>query len=295
MHSPGDAVSPKEIIVAILAEFEQTVEPSHFRNYVRNHFRAYLHPEDHERLQRLFGRMREEAFSALDEKMRTLNRKGRRDGMLAFGRNRDSRRFESTGPWNIEFLRNDDDDSAQQRLIVESSTIIPPDMSNLEGDGTIRVGKPQAPASDPGTQRTERFSGPNDTPPQAAVFARLNFKDDRPELQSFAVTKDLIKVGRGGPGSEKVWTDLKLTTSEDVSREHFQIRRDPSTGSFFIKDLSKFGTTVNGKPVPPSVEKTKTGQIVDRDLEVELKDSVRIGLADVLFIEFRIQKQKKTR
>ena len=57
--------------------------------------------------------------------------------------------------------------------------------------------------------------------------------------------------------------DLKLKAKKDVSREHLQIRRDPASGHFFIKDLSTLGTTVNGKRVPaqhPTGQWRRSGQ-----------------------------------
>ena len=44
-------------------------------------------------------------------------------------------------------------------------------------------------------------------------------------------------VGRGG---RDYWTDIKLETLPDVSREHFRLRRDPASGQFFLKDLSRW-------------------------------------------------------
>jgi len=38
------------------------------------------------------------------------------------------------------------------------------------------------------------------------------------------------------------------------SREHFRLRRDPETGKFFLKDLSRLGTTINGVAAPSSIE-----------------------------------------
>jgi hypothetical protein len=284
MLAPGDVVTPQEIISAILIEFEQSVLPSYFKNYAKNKFRVYLYREDYEKLQHLFEKMRAEAVDALQERMNALNRRPGSGGVLSFGKKNNSKRYESTGSWTIEFLQNEDDDAGSERLIVESWDAIAPDTSTLQGERTVRVGKP---VPEEATKRTS-YSGQEYPPADSPAYATLNFRDDRPEPQSFPVTKDLIKVGRGGPN---VWIDLKLTTSEDVSREHFQLRRDPRSGKFFIKDLSKFGTTVNGKTVPASVEK-RTGQIVDKNIEIELPNSARIGLADILFMQFKILKQK---
>ena len=52
--------------------------------------------------------------------------------------------------------------------------------------------------------------------------------EDNGGRKTFSMTKDQIVVGRGG---RDYWTDLKLDTLPDVSREHFRLRRDPATGA----------------------------------------------------------------
>ena len=97
------------------------------------------------------------------------------------------------------------------------------------------------------------------------------------------MTKDEIVVGRGG---RDYWTDLKLDTLPDVSREHFRLRRDPASGKFFLKDLSRLGTTINGEKAPSSIEFVD-GEKRDRNLEAPVPATGAIGLADVVFLEFR--------
>jgi hypothetical protein len=97
------------------------------------------------------------------------------------------------------------------------------------------------------------------------------------------MTKDEIVVGRGG---QDYWTDLKLDTLADVSREHFRLRRDAATGQFYLKDLSRLGTTINGEPAPSSVEFVE-GDKRDRNLETPVPEKARIGLAGVLYLDFR--------
>ncbi len=97
------------------------------------------------------------------------------------------------------------------------------------------------------------------------------------------MTKDQIVVGRGG---RDYWTDLKLDTLPDVSREHFRLRRDPASGRFFLKDLSRLGTTINGERAPSSIEFVD-GEKRDRNVEAPVPEQARIGLAGVIFLEFR--------
>jgi len=90
-------------------------------------------------------------------------------------------------------------------------------------------------------------------------------------------------VGRGG---RDYWTDLKLNTLPDVSREHMRLRRDPQSGEFFIKDLSRLGTSVDGEKIPTSVEYVD-GEKRDKNVEVKLPATARIGLADVVYLDFK--------
>jgi hypothetical protein len=64
------------------------------------------------------------------------------------------------------------------------------------------------------------------------------------------------------------------------------LRRDPASGKFYLKDLSRLGTTINGTPVPSSIEFAE-GEKRDRNLEAPVPESARIGLAGVVFLEFR--------
>jgi hypothetical protein len=94
-----------------------------------------------------------------------------------------------------------------------------------------------------------------------------------------------VVIGRGGAG---YWVDLKLDTVPDVSREHVRLRHDPASGRFFIKDVSRLGTTVNGEPIPPSLSRSEDGRR-DADVEVPLPSRAVIGLAGRLFLDFRAE------
>jgi hypothetical protein len=118
--------------------------------------------------------------------------------------------------------------------------------------------------------------------PAESAYAVLEYQDNTGR-QTYRMTKDEIVVGRGG---RDYWTDLKLDTLPDVSREHFRLRRDPASGKFYLKDLSSLGTTINGETAPSSVE-IVNGDRRDRNLETPVPDTARIGLAGVVFLDFR--------
>ena len=79
--------------------------------------------------------------------------------------------------------------------------------------------------------------------------------------------------------------DVRLSTSEDVSREHARIRRDTSTGQFYLIDLSTLGTTLNGRHVPRGVEE-QNGTKRENGTETVLPPKAKIGLAETVFLEF---------
>jgi pSer/pThr/pTyr-binding forkhead associated (FHA) protein len=74
-----------------------------------------------------------------------------------------------------------------------------------------------------------------------------------------------------------------VVTTAKVSREHVRIRREPS-GRFVIQDVSLWGTSVNGEPLPPAV-KTAEG-VLQPGAERDLPPHARIDLAAAILIQF---------
>jgi hypothetical protein len=115
------------------------------------------------------------------------------------------------------------------------------------------------------------------------AFATLTYEDNSGR-HTHVVKETQLMIGRGGAG---YWVDLKIDSAKDVSREHVRLRRDEVTGQFFAKDLSTYGTTINGQRIASSIE-TSNGAKRDINLEVPLPPIARIGLADMVYLEFRL-------
>jgi hypothetical protein len=113
------------------------------------------------------------------------------------------------------------------------------------------------------------------------AYAHIRYQDGS-GAKSFPVTKNQIVIGRGG---KAFWIDLKLEAPPDVSREHCRIRRDPATGRFFLKDVSQFGTAIDGKAVPSSIQR-QGGEDRDTNIETPLPSRATISLAGVFTLEF---------
>jgi predicted component of type VI protein secretion system len=118
------------------------------------------------------------------------------------------------------------------------------------------------------------------TAPQ--VFATLTY-EDKAGSHSHPFTGSQLVIGRGGAG---YWVDVRVEASPDISREHVRLRRDAATGQFFLKDVSLYGTSINGQRVASSVD-TSDGAKKDLNVEVPLPSVARIGLADMVYVDFR--------
>jgi len=279
-------VTPEDIIGLLLEEMEAGMCPSYYSNLVPSVYDVYLYVEDRERLRPLETRMRDEAVRALQEKLSRLNRAAEPRLKLPLGVSKErGKRYEALGEWSVEFHENTDEDARDNPLVIHSTFPSAAMTDERAGTMTERVTK-RAADGQTTTSATQR-SGTLD-PRRAAgiVYASLDWEDNT-GAHTYQMTKELIKIGRGAADR---WVDLKLSSKKDVSREHVQIRRDSASGKFFIKDLSTLGTTVNGKRIPASIEQVN-GEDVDRNVEAALPDKAQIGLAGVVVLEFRAQKQ----
>jgi FHA domain/Protein of unknown function (DUF3662) len=240
-------------------------------------YNVYLHPRDYELIEPIADLIREEAVHALKEHLSDLN-KPRTAG--PFGK-----RFGSAGKprpeykilekqWVVQFHADQEERLRLSEIEIysELGSARPKDF----GAGAMTTFITRHHAEEPATA---------DSVPARAVFARVRYRDSGVD-KTFVMTNEEIVIGRGG---KAVWVDLKLQGPADVSREHCRIRRDPKTGTFFIRDLSLFGTTVNGTPLPKSAEPGESGETIDRNREVLLPSSAKITLADVCTLEFEAE------
>jgi hypothetical protein len=192
------------------------------------------------------------------------------------------------GGWQIRILENTDDDVAPGDIVIHSELAMPAKAEFGAGSMTKRISTRRMAGAESATQSYAPVPGPVPAPAPAenqapeGVWAIIEYQDSGGH-KTYRMTKDQIVVGRGG---RDYWTDVKLETLPDVSREHFRLRRDPATGQFFLKDLSRLGTTINGEKAPSSIE-FADGEKRDRNVEAPVPAQARIGLAEVLFLDFR--------
>jgi hypothetical protein len=178
----------------------------------------------------------------------------------------------------VEFVPDPDGDMNEGDLLVDSELVLParPDLG--VGERTRRISTVHA--GHRTTTREHTVHRPSSPP--AAAFARIAYEDDSGE-HTYEVAKDSVTIGRGGIAHP---VDVRIAASPDVSREHVRIRRDAPSGAFFLIDLSSLGTTLNGRHVPRGFDEREARKR-ENGAETVLPDRARIGLAGMVFLDFR--------
>jgi hypothetical protein len=278
MDHPATA---RDIIHEILRNMREGLEPLHYTTLPPAIYHVYLHPDDMERLRGIIPRIMDEARRALDAELAAF-RKPSIVEKLKLAKSAPPVAAPEGG-WQIRILENTDDDVAPGDIVIHSELAMPAKAEFGAGSMTKRISTRRMAGAETATQSYDPIpAAPADNQPLDGVCAIIEYQDSGGR-KTYRMTKDQIVVGRGG---RDYWTDVKLETLPDVSREHFRLRRDPATGQFFLKDLSRLGTTINGEKAPSSIE-FPDGEKRDRNVEAPVPAQARIGLAEVLFLEFR--------
>ncbi|SRR6266404_712229 len=275
-----EQVTGEGVIDAILSNATEGTEPVRYRTLVPSRFQVYLHPDDYERLESIFNIIVEDAERALDEELKRLNKRSHFVAVFErlFKGGKPKYQIAEDG-WSIEFQRDLDDELERGEVQIESQLALPPKLNHVEGTETKRVTTRRS----GGESKTVRKDYEN----LGRLYATLTYEDDHGQ-HTYRMTKDEIVIGRGGKG---FYIDLKVYASPDVSREHLRIIRNTSTDEFYVRDLSTLGTTVNGRAIASSVDMIDDEKH-DKGVDVALPQKSRIGLADVVFLEFEAEGKK---
>jgi FHA domain len=276
----------------IISELIRNVEAGAFKvrytTLVPCVFNVYLHADDYEQIRPIAGFVRSEARQALDEHLARLNRGGSLPSVtkwLGIGSNRQPEFKALNAEWTIEFHR--DEEERLRRGDIEIYSELGSSEHEELGAGAKTTfitrrpleASPQEPMST-SEAPTETIAAQPRTERKAYAYLRYTGPAGP---TTFPITRDQTVIGRGG---KSFWVDLKLEGPADISREHCRIRRDPASGKFSIKDVSQYGTSVDGQSIPTSLERAADGAKVDRNIEAALPLRAKIGLADVFFLDF---------
>jgi hypothetical protein len=270
------SATARDIIQELVRNMREGLEPLQYSILAPAIYHVYLHPGDLERLRGLVPRIVDEARRALDGELAVLNRAPLRN-KLRMARKPAAQVEAPASGWTIDILENTDDETQPGDIVIYSELALPSKPEYGAGSMTKRIATSRLGGASKSEQKYEEKPDSGQ-----AAFATLTYEDNKGR-QSYRMTKNQIVIGRGG---RDYWTDLTLETLPDISREHIRLRRDPDSGKFFVKDLSRLGTTIDGRKIPSSVEYAGDEK-KDKNLEVDLPARARIGLADVVFLEFQ--------
>jgi hypothetical protein len=296
----ADRATGKDIILDIVENMRAYREELLYSSVVPTSFEVHLHPDDYARLEGIFPAIAAEARRALDEELARQNRRVGPEWLRKLTQPVGPSKPAQEG-WAISFFRDENEELRPGDVLVDSRMTLPETPELGSGTRTRRITTsriaqqvstssqvideprlappPLAPVA-PEALPTVEDATVKTTPPR--IFATLTY-EDKSGRHTHPITNVQTVIGRGGVG---YWVDVRIEATQDVSREHVRLRRDEATGRFFVKDVSLYGTTVNGQRVPSSIEHAN-GAKKDINVETALPPIARIGLADIVFLEFR--------
>jgi hypothetical protein len=230
-------------------------------------FSVYLHPDDYDRLIGVQDLIREDARRALTARMADWNKKG----VLRRGATRKEYKI-AQSTWWIELFRDGENavPPGDVEIHSELNDVVQP---GYRGTKTTLIER--QPSVTSARVVRDRESTRRNSADRGAdrVYAEIHYNDDSGP-QTYFVTQNEISVGRGGEG---LWVDLPLYASDQVSREHLKLRRDPATGAFVITDQSRNGTWLNGRRLPNGAE-------------TAMPERAEIRVAEVITLSFEARK-----
>jgi hypothetical protein len=270
----------RDLIEAVVDNMRKNLEPLRYSTLAPSRFTVYMHPTEYARLEGIIPVLEAETVRALADELGTLNRRSPIKRWLErLKRDPDAQIDNAGAEWQVEFRADPDGDMNEGDLLIDSELVLPAKPELGVGERTRRISTMHT-----GRRTTTREHTVNRAPQAVAtvVFGRVVY-DDTSGQHSHDVVKDSVTIGRGGIAYP---VDIRIVSSVDVSREHARIRRDPQTGRFYLIDLSSLGTTLNGRHVPRGYEE-REGAKRENGVETPLPDTARIGLADIVFLDFR--------
>jgi hypothetical protein len=231
----------RDIILAVVDNMRESAEPLLYRILVPSHYDVYLHPDDYGRLSGIFASIRKEAMEALNKELAGLGKKGlsRLPGLKP-----SSSKYEAAEKdWVITFHQDEDEELAPGDLLIESRLSLP---SPIEYGAGTRTQRSETLRSGGETRKLRKYQ--QESQEEAVPKAKLVYHDKDGREREYLMRAAEISIGRGG---HSVFCDLEMDGPADISRQHFYLKHEEESKEFFIQDVSKFGTSVNGNTLVP--------------------------------------------
>src|SRR4051812_48480503 len=140
MDRPATAhpATAREIILEIVRNMREGLEPLHYSTLAPSVFHVYLHPDDMDRLRGIVPRIVEEAKRALDAEVADLNRASIGE-KLKLMRRSEPKIQTPDGGWQIRILENTDDEVDPGDVVIYSELAVPAKTELGAGSMTKRI------------------------------------------------------------------------------------------------------------------------------------------------------------
>jgi FHA domain len=246
-------------------------------------FHVYLHPADFDRIEGIVPRLIAELHKALTDEVSRINQGRARSGgvlsRLIAQEEAPPIEVPSAG-WEVHVHADRNTSLKPGQLGIESLLPLPAPVE-FGGPPTTRIVKSVVTESGRSSTTIEVAQGAASAgaEPDSRERATLTY-DDEQGHHVFSMRKDTLSIGRGG---SSVWVDVQVIAPSKVSREHLRLRHD-GAGRFFVQDISSWGTSLDGEPIPAAV-KGPDG-VIRAGAARELGSPARIELAGALVMYF---------
>ena len=289
MDRPATAnpATARDVILEIVRNMKEGLEPLHYSTLPPAVYHVYLHPDDMERLRAIVPRIVDEARRALDAEVESLNRASLVERMK-LARRAEPKVSAPEGGWQIRILENTDEEVAPGDVVIYSELALPAKMELSAGSMTKRIATRKLAGITSTAQTYEHgdstVTGSRRGPPPAEG-GRVCGDRIRGPGRAQDVPHDQER-DRGGARRARLLDRYQAGYAGGRFAGAFPAAPRRASGQFFLKDLSRLGTTINGEAVPSSID-FSDGEKRDRQVEAPVPSQARIGLAGVVFLEFR--------
>jgi len=235
--SPGASLSGNVIVSELLRNMEAGRFEMAYSVLLPCVFTIYLNPEDHAALSGVLDFVVEDARKALRARVGEWNRAALGPGKRRRGAGKEYKI--ACREWQLEFLPEPEVGAGDVEIHSQLNERVPPGFRGTRT--TLLGGQPSV------TRERTPEAGIRDS---TVVYGALHYEDESGP-QTYFIRQNQVRIGRGG---ENQPVDLALRASDEISRQHLILRRDPASGIFSVLDASTNGTLVNGKRLAKGVE-----------------------------------------
>jgi hypothetical protein len=271
-----EKLTVKYIIDSICGNMLESVEEFPDEILIPSVYDVYLNTEDFNRLESFIDKVEDAAKRELDKRMNALNRKSRFKNKIMRWIpwwTKEPEYVVAQGDWEIRIQSDPNNKVEKSHAEIWSSFV-----SGNREDSLTRT-KRVFKLKEGETHKVKELRRETQH-----IYATISYQDNGGS-HVYTMAKKEVVIGRGGAS---VWVDLKLRTPDDVSRRHAIIRYDESSGKFFIKNIGKFETEVNGNEVFQSAD---DGRFDSRSIR-EVPAKARIELARKVTLDFEAKTRR---